>query len=230
MTVPAGWVGLEADNPPMRLLARLGADEPEVGEGLGGWDVTDRPQQVAMTTWKGNAPYTLSLPLLLDGFAENRDVEGQIATLYDVARGRETEPGSVRISGVPGLPADEWVITGIEPGDGIRRETDNKRVRQALTLALLEYVPPEWESTKRNALVGAKSRTRLVTVKRLKGGKGETPAQIARRLHIKWTELRDANKDVALLANRALKPGTKLRAPLPAASSRKARKTGKRKR
>lgn len=236
LLAPSGWVGLVSDNPPMRLLARLSEDEPEVGDGLGGWDITDRPQQVAMTTWKGNAPYSLSLPILLDGFADDVDIESQIAVLYDVARGRDTEPGSVQISGIPGLPVDDWVITGIDVGDAIRRDTDFKRVRQKLTLAMLEYNPPSWESVKKSALQGAKSRTHFVTVKASPSKKdaktkGETPTQIARRLHVKWTELRDANKDVIkLTANTPLKIGTKLRAPLPAASSRKARKTSKKKR
>lgn len=236
MVVPAGWVGLLCDNPPMRLLVRFGEDAPEVSDGLGGWDVTDRPQQVSMTTWKGNNPFQLSLNVIFDGFAEDQHVESQIATLYDVARGRDTEPGSVQVLGVPGLPADDWVVTTIEPGDCIRRESDKKRVRQEMTLTLLEFNPPDWESVKKGALQGAKARTRLITVKQSPSKKdqkniGETPTEVARRLKIKWTELRDANRDVIKMsANKPLKIGTKLRAPLPAASSRKRRSSRKTKR
>jgi hypothetical protein len=228
LKVPPGWVGLLSDNPQMQLVVRLNDEAPQISDGLGGWDITDRPQQIAMTTWKGNAPFSLSLSVLLDGFQANQHVESQIALLYDVARGLDSEPGTVQIRGIPGISslADDWVITGIDVGDCIRRQSDRCRVRQELTLTLLEFNPPDWESVKKGALRGARGRHHLVTVRATRTktdakSRGESAAQLAKRLHIKWSALRDLNPKVVKTANRPLKIGTKLHAPLPAPSHRR---------
>jgi hypothetical protein len=233
MAVPPGYVGIECANPPLRLMCALGEQPPALSEGLGGWETTDRPQQTAMTTWKGNAPFSLSLNVMLDGWAQSTSVEADIDALYDVARGRESQPGCVQLRGIPHLPADDWVIAGIEAGDAvIRRASDNLRVRQDLTLSLLEFCPPDWESVKKTALQGARARTHLVTVKHSpsKGdprSRGETPAQMARRLKIKWTDIRALNPKTVRGANTPLVAGAKVRVPLPSPTASKSRSTGK---
>lgn len=214
-TLPPGYVQVYCADPPRSLVALLGPDPIKLTGGAGGWDTVARPHQTGMTIWTGGAPYALQLPLMLDALAAGGSVEGAARVLDRIARGDDdSEPGIVEIGGVP-LPVDEWVIDGLDWGDPIRASADLHLVRQPVTLALLEYVPPELVQTRRRSLVRPRRKTRVVVVK-----KGDTPAAIARRVHCKWTALRELNPGVITRANQkvAVKGdkfvvGMKLRAP-----------------
>jgi hypothetical protein len=216
--IPAGHVRLLCDDPALNLVVLMGEDSPRVSSGVGGWEVTQRPRQVGMTTWDGVEPYQLTLPLMFNGLGQNRtrthvghySQEKAIRQLMRVARGDdESRPGVLVVEGLP-LPADEWVIEGIDFGDAVRHVTH--RIRQACTLTLREYVPPKYKQLRKRALQGAKGKTRVIVVKH-----GDTPARIARREHCKWGEIRDLNAGTVRKANQALKQGSKLRVPVAAA-------------
>jgi hypothetical protein len=214
--VRPGWVRITCDDPAANLVLRLGTEPPKVTGGLGGWEVTARPRQVAMTTWAGTEPFQVSLSLMLDGYAADSSVERSLRRLVTVARGDdESPPGVVRVTGIP-LPVEAgWVLEAVEFADPILRGTatrngaSGERLRQPLTLTLREYVPPSYLQLRKGALAGAKTKTRVVTAR-----KGETVAHLARRQHCKWTELRALNPKLIRKANQALKAGTKVRAPV----------------
>jgi hypothetical protein len=225
--VPAGYVRLTCSHPALDVLALMGEDSPHYTGGFGGWDVTARPRQVGMTTWAGVEPLELELGVLLDGFDAHQSQERVLRKLYAVARGDDDSPaGVLRVKGIP-LAADRWVIDGLELGDAIRRRSDGALIRQALTLTLREYVPPQYLQIRRGALRGDKGKTKLVTVKR-----GDTPAKLARKHHCKWTDIRALNKTVhppkqPWKANSDLRDGSKVRVPV--ASTRDRRAKGSRK-
>jgi hypothetical protein len=213
---PPGYVRLSCDDPTFELVVLLGAEMPTLGAGVGGWEVTPRPRQLGMTTWEGVEPFTLSLPLMFDGYAAHRSQESALRRLVRVARGDdESRPGILTIDGLV-LPASEWVVEGIEWGDPIRSRRTMDRTRQALTLQLREYVPPKYLQRRRKALQGAKGKTHIVIVK-----KGDTPASIARRARCKWTDIRELNASVVHKANQNLRDGSKLRVPTAATRRRK---------
>jgi hypothetical protein len=221
---PQGYVGLLCDEPPLSLLALFGETAPTLSEGGGGWEVTERPQQVGMTTWKGSPPYQLEFSMMLDGFVTGDSVEPDIRLLRAVWRGTEkVPPGIVEVLGIPSLPTDEWIITGMTESDAALRRQDMSRVRCEVTLTLTEYNPPEYKSVRRRSLAEAKDRTTVYTVK-----KKDTPAKIARKRKCKWTDLRKLNPGVIKRANQDLKDGSKIRVPVMARKKGKGGKKGER--
>jgi hypothetical protein len=213
--VPHGHVRLVCDDPHANLVLLLGPEAPQLGAGVGGWEVTNRPRQVGMTTWAGVEPFQLTLGVMLDGLAVRRNVERTLRKLVTVARGdEESPPGVLELYGIA-VPADEWVIEGMEFGDPILSGYGN-RLRQPLTLTLREYVPPSYLRLRRHALQGARRKTKVVTSRR-----GDTPAKVARRNHCKWTDLRKLNPKLVKKANQHLHTGTKLRVPVATARHHK---------
>lgn len=219
--VAAGYVRLFSVNPPLNEIILLGPDGFKRTGGVGGWETTDRPRAVGMTLWGGVPPLEGTLQLLLDG-QMRFTVENILANIWDVARGTErSEPGLLFIDGIPALPADRWVITGIDEGDLLRRD-DMHRVRQMVVLALTEYVPPEYDTLRRGALSKARPKTVRYKVK-----KGDTPVKIARNRRCKWTDIKAVNaKGVIKSANQVLKPGMTINVPVKQ-PTKKPKKRGK---
>jgi len=206
----AGSVRLRCSKPRVDVTLLLAGDAPRLSDGVGGWEAVSRPRQTAMTIWDGNPPYTLELTVLFDALATGASVEDQISRLLIAGRGdEEAEPSTWTITGLPGLPASDWVLNGAEPGDLLmRRVSDMQRVRQSYTLTFLEYVDPEYAKIRRKALKGLGPST-LYRAK-----KGDTPASIARKRRVKWIVLRQLNPQLITSANQKLKPGTRIRVPI----------------
>jgi hypothetical protein len=218
MTLRPGYVRVVCDDPQLSLVVLLGPEPVRLTAGVGGWEVTPRPRQVAMTTWAGVEPLQVELGLMFDGWATGKSQETSLRRLLAVARGDdESPPGVISVEGVL-LPADDWVIEDVSWGDPILSATTLERVRQPVTLTLREYVPPQYLQMRRKAIEGSKGKTRVVTVR-----KGDTPTTIARRQHCTWFALRALNASVISKANQKLKHGTKLRAPVATSKTRRAK-------
>jgi hypothetical protein len=207
--VDAGWVRLSCVNPPLNEVIRLGPEPPKISGGFGGWETTQRPKAVGMTTWSGVPPFELEVNLMLDG-NWTYSQEQLIQDLIDVARGTErATPGIVGIDGIPALPADQWVITNLDFGDLLRRQ-DMHRIRQQVTIQFLEYQAPDYETLRKGATAKARPKTVGYKVK-----KGDTPAKIARARRCKWMDIRAVNpKGVIKTANQKLKAGIQIRVPI----------------
>jgi hypothetical protein len=201
---------MRCTKPPCDRTMLLGADPPKLTDGVGGWATVDRPRQTAMTIWGGNPPYSLELPVVLDGLAGRVNQEPVIAELLVAGRGdQESEPSTWTIDGIPWLPATEWVLNGAEPGDMVLRQPGNfTRVRQNYTLTFLEYVAPDYALVRGKALQGVGPST-LYRVKH-----HDTPASIARKRRVSWTVLRQLNPKVITAANQNLKDGSRIRVPV----------------
>jgi hypothetical protein len=221
---PPGWVRLTCSNPPLDTLALMGEGSPRYVGGFGGWDVTQRPRQVGMTTWAGSEPLSLELSLVFDGLRGERSQEPVLRKLYAVARGDDdSPPGILNVRGIA-LVADDWVIDTLDMGDALRRDYDHAIVRQQVTLTLREYVPPEYVQLRRARL---ERKTKTVTVK-----DGDTLASLARKHRCKWTDIRGLNITTApprqpWKANSTLLVGSQLRVPVQAAHKRRAKGSAK---
>jgi hypothetical protein len=213
-----GWVRITCDDPQLSLVAMLGPDPVHITAGVGGWELTARPRQVAMTTWAGVEPLQMSLGLMFDGFATRTSQETPLRRLVVAARGDdESPPGVINVEGVP-LPVADWVIEDIAFGDPILAADTLERVRQPVTLTLREYVPPRYLQLRKHTLQGSKGKTRVVTCRT-----GDTPASIARRQSCPWTAIRELNPTLVSKANQKLKSGTKLRVPVATTKDRRAK-------
>jgi hypothetical protein len=214
VTPPPGWIRLQCPDPAFDRTVLLAPDAPKLTGGVGGWETTARPQQVSMTTWGGTEPFELKVQVMLDGWTAHKtrepaSQEPLIRELLTAGRGDdESPPGIFTLDGIPSLPADDWVLTGAEPGDPIRRG-DMHRVRDTYTLTFLEYVPPTYLQLRKGALQGAKDKTTVITVK-----KGDTPRRIAdKRKLSSWFILRQLNPGVISKANQKLQTGIRIRVP-----------------
>lgn len=211
-TRPVGGsrVQLRCGNPALNLVVYLGPDPPTISGGFGGWEVTQRPRAVGMTTWAGVPPFELTLNVLLGWQRMDHVVETEIQQLIDVARGTTNHvPGVVRIDGIPSLPAASWVINNLDFGDVIR-DRQMQRVRQLVTITFLEYMPPQYETLRKGALKKPRPKTVKYTVK-----KGDTPIKIAKHRRCKWTDIRAVNKKGLIKkANQNLKDGSRINVPV----------------
>jgi hypothetical protein len=205
--IPPGRVRLRCGDPKLDITPWLGTDAPRLEAGFGGWTVTGRPREVGMTTWDGVEPFQLSLPIMFDGWVAGLSQETDIANLIAVSRGdRESPPGIVTVEGLP-LPVDSWVIENLDFGDPIYA-LDGNRLRQPVTVTLREFVPPEYLRRYQTAASKASTKTVVIRAKR-----GDTPAKIAKRRKVKWTDLRTLNKALIKKANQVLKEGARIRVP-----------------
>lgn len=237
---PVGWVRVTTTDPPLRVVARLGDERPNVESGYGGWEEIERPRRAPLTTWKSSPGLHLTLPLLLDGFVENLSVEPQIARLERMARpgGANGEPPHIKISSQgSAVPYQDrtWVISDIAWGDALMNKGGN-RVRQALTLTLLQFVEDVYladrsaanrrrrkaqQTKKRHGaaskriVVKKKASVTRTTAKTITTpfGEGEDLLTIAAREYgdaDRWVEIAEAN---GLRDPRATTPGQVLRLP-----------------
>lgn len=128
-----------------RLEAEQLGDDTITGGG-GGYEVRERGGRTPLTAWVATPGRTWTLPLTFDGYDATTEtsVEQEIALLDSWSRPLDStdEPPPLRVRARVGrAPAtSRWVIDTIELGDQIRN-TAGDRIRQDLTLTLLEYEP-----------------------------------------------------------------------------------------
>jgi LysM domain len=138
---------IQALTRPTQINALLGAAGARLTGGFGNWQAVDVPRNVPLTEWTGRSLFTMDIDLLLDGWGAQRSVEADIASIELLAlmqgikpRGRDvhTTP-PIRLFGAVPHPEKTWVISGIDWGDALRDFSTGARLRQALTLHLIEY-------------------------------------------------------------------------------------------
>lgn len=206
-----------------KLTAQLGNGAPAISGG-GGWSVVSREKQVGMTEWTGYEPYTMDIPIVFDGFVEDKSVEGSISSLYWFMRapvGPRHEPAVLTVSGPIPLTSLRWVINNITPSttaDDEIRNDHGLRVRFTATVTLLEHVPGDVlvahkksPAKKHKASSGRKgntTRTKTYIVKR-----GDTLGTIAAHLlhsASKWHSIAKLN---GIRDPNSVKVGQKLKIP-----------------
>lgn len=130
-----------ADEPQIFVLARLGEETPNPAEGYGGWEVVDRPLRIGVSQWKGLAPYTMNLSMILDEFATSSSIQSDINKIESMARpDKHNEPPVVFVQGAGILHTDkDWVINSVEWGDTLINKHGH-RTRQFVTLGLLQFI------------------------------------------------------------------------------------------
>lgn len=151
-------------------LALLGPEGGRITTGGGGWETVPVPRQVGITEWRSRPNYEMSLDLLYDGWLIHPQrpnppssfigrpnlpigithassglwMEGALASLESLSvPGRDmTTPPSLRIYGAVPHTDLRWVISSLEWGDAVRDRITGRRMRQQVTVHLLEYNQP----------------------------------------------------------------------------------------
>ena len=171
---------------------------PVPSGGWAKWAVVDRPQRVGVTVFQGYDPITLTVPVRFDAVAypaiDGQSIEDDIDRLEWMAgRGKlyfntPFSPGLgenplVQISAADahGIPVPlvplvwqgagaTWLVTDIAYGDAIRDES-GQRIRQDVTVTLLQHIAGPFDSgndspaTRAKGRAGQKGKFSTVTVR-----------------------------------------------------------------
>lgn len=132
----------------VRLL--MGDGPAQLTQGYGGmWETVGRSRRKAITRFTGADPIGQDIPIMLDGFAQDRSVQSSLdqllSQLQPVAATWDPNfhPPVWRLDGPVHYPwSKKWIVADIEFGDAIRNDRGDL-IRQAATLKLLEYVQPD---------------------------------------------------------------------------------------
>lgn len=140
-----GWVRIDSIAPPLSVLARLGQNAPTIDSGFGGWNEVTRPWRPPITTFAAPPALHLTLPIMLDGFSTGTSVERSIAHLQAMGQPTASDGATPRIristrgSAVP-FTDRTWLLNDIQWGSEAIMDDNGNRVRQDLSLVLIEYV------------------------------------------------------------------------------------------
>ena len=113
----------------------------------GGWQVVDRPHQIAGTQFYDSSPLEYELELLLDGGDHQDSVEPQCARvvswLYVPAGGNQPPVLALRGPVSPQALGLYWVLNTFKMDDNeaIRNDKTGERTQQPVSLTLWQYVP-----------------------------------------------------------------------------------------
>lgn len=208
----------------------------------GGWNPVARPRRTALSEWQGQDPVTMAVPIMLDGLATDRSVEPECSILFGWLRvvNGPAQPQVLRVDGHVPLTGQLWVVSGLEWGETLRSGS-GYRIRQEVTVTLMEYVPsgvvvqavssPAAAAAQRVTAITSTATTSssstaaastpaagTYTVK--KGDTIQTIAQKQLGNSSKWTQIADMN---GIRDARSIKVGRVLK--LPAASAPKPKTT-----
>jgi hypothetical protein len=219
--VPPGWVRMTPeDDTDVAVRVELGDPFPQVTQGVGGWNIIDRPGRTGITHWTGHEPYGVDLELFFDD-PDGSSVEAPLACLEAMA-GRGTkrkgdEPPVLKVDSAGVMPHDlhgdpgtRWVIAGIDYStDEVLVNSAGNRYRQTVTVSLLQFVADE----RLSSLSANQFLTRKPAKKRYRVKTGDTLVTIAAK------QLGDPSRwnDIAKLNNlrdpRSIRQGALLRMP-----------------
>jgi hypothetical protein len=136
---------------PEKITALLADSGAHLTGGFGKWEEVAIPRGQPFTQWAGRTLLAMDLELMLDGHHAHRSVEADIKTIELMATpagprppgGAPVTPSPIRMVGAVPHTELTWVIGGLDWGDAIRDLTTGHRLRQGLTLHLLQYVEEE---------------------------------------------------------------------------------------
>ena len=124
------------------VTVQNGEASPVLFDGAVTWDTVARPKRVAVTRFAGRNPLRQDIAILFDGLLDRTSQEGKIEKLYRMS----TQPSVVHVSGHALRTDLDWVFNGTMDWDDtdVIWDTLGKervRLRQAVTVHLIEYVP-----------------------------------------------------------------------------------------
>jgi nucleoid-associated protein YgaU len=134
-------ITIQAWTQQLSVTCLLGAAGGKLTGGFGNWQQVAIPRGDPLTQWTGRSLFTMDLDLLFDGWHKQTTVEPAIAKLEAMARRipASLTPPPLRLYGAVPLAARKWVISGIDYGDALRSFKTGARLRQEVTVHLIEY-------------------------------------------------------------------------------------------
>lgn len=148
------WIEVYSEIPSDNLIfrARLGEEPIKQSGGGAGWNSVQRPQKRPLVVRRGpTTAFTLTIPIVFDGYTEVRSVESDIRALEKMAGinvDGDPEPPLLVINGNGAIPWDvfaypqgRWVVddTQLDWGEALRHATRGFRMRQLVTVPFMLY-------------------------------------------------------------------------------------------
>jgi hypothetical protein len=224
LKMPPGYIFLSCSKPELHIQVRLGPEPFIPTAGWGGYEVVPRPQNVGMTVPTGVEPWQYTGSIMFDGLKHLQSQEDDINALLLCTHGDDdTPPGIISISGLPDLPADDWVVENLDfDADSIIKDNKSmERLRAKVTLTIREYVAPDYLRSATNAFKRPKGDTTIITTKT-----GDTPHKLGIRYGCDWKTIKRINPMRKITkANQVLKKGLRIRVPKKESKSHKAHRS-----
>jgi LysM repeat protein len=195
------------------VVVRRGMGAPVITGGGGRWKTINRPRRTSIVQWDGDDPYTIDVPVLFDGWANNDSIEEEIAILNQMKMADKAEnltpPPTVFVDGALPVKGARWVIADItwDADNVIWHVVGDKdfRYRQSATVHLLQYVPTDTLVFKKVS-VGST----IHTVK-----SGETLRSIAKKHTGNANDAKAIAKANGIRDHKTIKTGQNLKIPKP---------------
>ena len=171
------------------VMVRRGEGAPRVVSGGARYNVVERPRRTSMVQWVGNDPYRMDVPIMIDGWADERSVERDVASINQMFQSPAdlAPPRTVLIDGAVPVKGAKWIIESIDWGDRTIWVADSRgggyRQRQDATLHLLQLVP--------ETVLQKLSPTTGLRIHKVKSG--ETGRSIAAKNGVTTAALKKAN-------------------------------------
>lgn len=149
----------------LSVRALLDEASPVLSGGANGWEVVDRPKRVGMTRYKGVDPFSQEITVRFEGVADKIDQEPYISDLWRMSEaGSELqEPPRVSVAGLARRTDLTYVIQNInESNQGVIWDMQGGspvRLRQVITVSLLQFVDDQVITTQPTPAVVSKSDT-----------------------------------------------------------------------
>ncbi|HEY6731903.1 MAG TPA: hypothetical protein VI039_12885 [Solirubrobacterales bacterium] len=195
------------------LLVNMGDGPATPTAGFAGHETVDRVRRKSLTSFVGVEPFAQDVPVLLDGYRENRSIQRQLDKLLEFGgQTRFRAFGPIHNEGLVYIFGDEPDFDST-PSTGVIRAEDGTLLKQRLVLKLQEYVAPGLAGKRREGKMGIGDAVPVEYVTR-KGTatEPETLANIAHRLYHDWTRWKEiGHKNGINDPHRVLPPGRHLK-------------------
>lgn len=135
---PHRQLRLVASSPAVDIEVPMGEGPATPTAGYSGWEEIQRVERRAMTSFEGLPAFQQDVPIMLDGWREDRSIERQLEEI-------ETLGANVVFRAIgPIFRSGSRFVFGDEPEFGeMLRASDETLLRVRMTLKLMEYVSPE---------------------------------------------------------------------------------------
>lgn len=127
---------IRVTGPGVDLTLPLGADTPDLPSGFSNIEDVDRADKKPITHFTGLTTTRMTVPILLDGFADDRDQQPVLSQILALAA-PSGDPVTLTVTGPLPLTGRQWWVDDLDLGD-LERNTAGVLLRQALTLTLVE--------------------------------------------------------------------------------------------